>query len=126
MAQLAKWPEIEVEKNPLDPEGAAVAPAEIRFQIKPGAGEEWDTHLAAECTVGDREAPTPGAALSFREWEKDAEPTYYCYALARDLRDGEKVTLKVRPHGKGKHGGSEAVWEQEFQVRAEGDAFRLE
>lgn len=121
MADLAKWPELERMENPLDPAGAAIAPVEIRFAVKPDPGEEWGGDLAAECTVGGRPAPSPGAALSFREWEKDPDPTYYCYALARNVREGDKVTLKLRG-GKDK---ATTVWEKEFQVSAEGGALEL-
>lgn len=126
MPELAKWPEVEVDRNPLDPEGAAVSPAEIRFQVRPGPGEEWGTDLAAECSVAGRPASSPGAVLSFRAWEKDPDPTLYCYALARDLRDGEKVTLKVLPRDKPHGAEPNVLWEQEFQVRTEGDTYRLE
>lgn len=126
MAELAKWPEIEVENNPLDPEGAAFAPAEIRFQVKATAGEKWTGELAAECSVGGRPAPSPGAVLSFREWEKDAEPTLYCYTLARELRDGETVTLSVHPRDKRHREEPNILWEQEFRIRTEGDKYRLE
>lgn len=121
MADLAKWPELERMENLLDPEGAAIAPVEIRFAVKPDPGEKWGEDLAAECTVGGQPAPSPGATLSFREWEKDPDPTYYCYALARNVREGDKVTLKLRG-GKDK---ATTVWEKEFQVSAEGDTLAL-
>jgi hypothetical protein len=127
MAELAKWPELEiVEQNPLDPDAAAVAPVEIRFQVKPGAGEEWKGELAAECSVEGNPIPSPGAVLSFREWEKDPEPTLYCYALARNLHDGDKVKLKVHPRDKKHREQPEVLWEQDFKVRRQGDKLELE
>ncbi len=49
MAKLAKWPELEILSNPLEPEAAGLAPVEIRFQVKPEPGETWDADLAAAC-----------------------------------------------------------------------------
>ena len=126
MAELAKWPELEVQANPLDPEAAPIAPVEIRFQVKPEPGEKWDAELSAECSVAGQSAPTPGAVLSFREWENEREPTLYCYALARNLREGAQVSLKVRPSGEKQGEKSEVLWEREFRVRAEGGKYRLE
>ena len=126
MAELARWPEVEVDRNPLDPEAAALAPVEIRFQVRPGSDETWDTELAAECSVSGQPAPSPGAVLSFREWETGERPTLYCYTLARNVQDGAKVRLRVHPRDK-KHGQKpEVLWEQDFVVRAEGDKYRLE
>jgi hypothetical protein len=126
MAELAKWPELERLDDPLDPEAAGVAPVEIRFQVKPGPGENWGSELAAGCSVGGHEAPSPGAVLSFREWEKDPVPTLYCYALARSLHEGEKVTLKVHPRDKHHQEKPEVLWERDFTVRADGGGYRLE
>ena len=126
MAELAKWPELERLENPLDPEAAPVAPVEIRFQVKPGPEDEWSDDLAAECSVANQPAPSPGAVLSFREWEKDPVPTLYCYALARELREGEKVTLKVHPRDKHDRAKAEVLWEKDFRVRVDGKTIRLE
>jgi hypothetical protein len=127
MAKLHKWPEVEVLRNPLEPEADAIAPVEIRFQVKPEAGEGWSDDLAADCTVAGHSAPTPGAVLSFREWEKDASPTLYCYALARNLQEGTQVTLRVRPGEKtGRAEQATSLWEKDFRVRLEGDKVRLE
>jgi hypothetical protein len=126
MAELAKWPELERLDDPLDPEAAGVAPVEIRFQVKPGPGEKWGSELAAECSVGGHPAPSPGAVLSFREWEKDPVPTLYCYALAGSLHEGEQVTLKVHPRDKHDQEKAEVLWEKEFTVRADGGGYRLE
>ena len=127
MAELLKWPEVEVLRDPLEPEAGAIAPVEIRFQVKPEAGEEWGDELAADCAVAGRSVPSPGAVLSFREWEKDATPTLYCYALARNLQDGAEVTLAVRPSAK--KGGADltkTLWKRDFKVRRDGDKLRLE
>lgn len=126
MAELAKWPEVEVNRNPLDPEDAAVAPVEIRFQLKPDPGQTWDTELAAECSVAGQPAPSPGAVLSFREWEKEEQPTLYCYTLARNVQDGAKVKLRVHPRAKKRRQEPGVLWERDFVVRAEGDKYRLE
>jgi len=126
MAELAKWPELEVLGNPLEPEAAALAPVEIRFQVKPGPEEQLDTELAAECSVAGEPAPSPGAVLSFKDWEQDAEQTLYCYAIARNLQEGAQVELKVRPRPEGKDGPSEVIWKKGFRVRKEGDKLRLE
>ena len=126
MAELVKWPELERQDNPLEPEMAALAPVEIRFQVKPGAGEKWEEGLAAECSVAGRPAPSPGAVMSFAEWEKDETPTLYCYALARDLRDGDPVKLRVHPRDKHDEPTPELVWEKDFRVRVEGGTYRLE
>lgn len=126
MAELAKWPELERLDDPLDPEGAPLAPVEIRFEVKPGPDEDWGSELSAECSVAGRPAPSPGAVLSFREWEKDAVPTLYCYALARELREGEQVKLRVHAQDKHHQEKPEVLWEKEFRVRTEGDKFRLE
>ncbi len=126
MAELAKWPEVEVDRNPLDQEAAALAPVEIRFQVKPDTGEKWETELAAECSVAGQSAPSPGAVLSFREWEKDEQPTLYCYTLARNVQDGAKVTLRVHPRDKKLRQKPEVLWERDFVVRTEGDRYRLE
>lgn len=125
MAELADWPELEILGNPLEPEAAALAPVEIRFQVKPGPAETWGDDLAAECSVAGQPAPSPGAVLSFRGWEKDPEPTLYCYAIARSLQEGTQVKLKVRPRVE-EGAESAAVWEGEFRVRKEGDKLRLE
>jgi hypothetical protein len=114
MAELAKWPELEILNNPLEPEAAALAPVEIRFQVKPGPEEKWDSELAAECSVADQLAPTPGAVLSFREWEQDSDPTLYCYAIARNLQEGTQVKLKVRPRAERGREEPDIVWEKEF------------
>ena len=126
MAELAKWPELEILSNPLEPEAAALAPVEIRFQVKPGPEELGNAELAAECSVGEQPAPSPGAVLSFRGWEQDAEPTLYCYAIARNLQEGAQVNLKVRPRAESGEDEAEIVWEKDFHVRKEGDRFRLE
>jgi len=72
--------------------------------------------------VADRPASTPGAALSFREWEDDEYPTLYCYAIARNLKEGTKVKLSVEPRG----GETGTLWEKEFKVTKEGGALKLE
>jgi hypothetical protein len=126
VAELVKWPELERQDNPLEPEMVALAPVEIRFQVKPGAGEKWEEGLAAECSVAGRPAPSPGAVMSFAEWEKDETPTLYCYALARDLRDGDPVKLRVHPRDKHDEPTPELVWEKDFRVRVEGGKYRLE
>jgi len=126
MAELAKWPELERLDDPLDPEAAPLAPVEIRFQVRPGPEEKWSDELAAECSVAGHPAPSPGAVLSFREWETDAVPTLYCYALARSLRDGDEVQLKVHPRDKHHREMPEVLWEKKFRVRMEGDKFKLE
>jgi hypothetical protein len=126
MAELVNWPELERMDNPLDPEAAAVAPVEIRFQIKPNSGEVLTKELAAECSVAGHDAPSPGAVLSFAEWEKDKTPTLYCYALARQMHEGDEVKLKVHPRDKQHRAKPEVVWEKDFHVRVEGDKFRLE
>jgi hypothetical protein len=126
MAELANWPELEILSNPLEPEAAALAPVEIRFQVKPEPGEKWESELAAECSIAGHPATTPGAVLSFRAWEQDSEPTLYCYAIARNLQEGAQVKLKVHPRDEKQREKPEIVWEQEFQVRKEGDKFRLE
>jgi hypothetical protein len=126
VAELVEWPELEHLTNPLEPEMAALAPVEIRFKIKPGFGEVLDPELAAECSIAGRPAPSPGAVLSFREWETEENPTLYCYALARELREGDTVTLKVHPVDKKHREQPEVVWQKDFRVRADGDKFRLE
>ncbi len=126
MAELLNWPELERLDNPLEPEMAVLAPVEIRFQIKPESGELLDPELAAECTVAGRPAPSPGAVLSFREWEKDESPTLYCYTIARDLREGDEVKLKVHPVNKKHQAQPDVLWEKDFRVRVEEGKFRLE
>lgn len=126
MADLAKWPELERLDNPLDPEGVAFAPVEIRFQVQPKPGEEWDFELAAECSVEDRPAPSPGAVTTFKEWETDATPTFYCYALSRNLREGDRVRLRVRPREERVLEKTGLLWEKDFRVRRDGDKLRLE
>jgi hypothetical protein len=126
MAELVKWPELERMDDPLDPEAAAVAPVEIRFQVKVGPDEVRGAELAAECSVGGRDAPSPGAVLSFREWEKDTQPTLYCYTLARSLHEGEKLSLKVHPQDKKHRKTPEVLWEKEFTVHVDGKGYRLE
>jgi hypothetical protein len=126
MAELARWPELERLDNPLEPEAAPIAPVEIRFQVRPDPGEDWGTELATECSVEGRPAPSPGAVASFREWQKDETPTFYCYTLARNLRDGDKVKLLVRPRDADTPEDAGALWEREFRVRREGEKLRLE
>ncbi len=126
MAELVNWPELERLDNPLEPEAAPLAPVEIRFQIKPGSGELLSPELAAECSIAGRAAVSPGAVLSFGEWEKDKTPTLYCYALARELHEGDEVKLRVHPRDKKHRVQPEVVWEKDFRVRVEGDKFRLE
>ena len=126
MAELAKRPELEILSNPLEPETGALAPVEIRFQVKPEPGETWGSDLTAECSVADRPAAVPGAVLSFQKWEKDPDPTLYCYAIARNVQEGAKVKLSVRPRAAKKGKESKLVWEQEFHVKKEGDTLRLE
>ena len=125
MADLVKWPELERLDNPLDPEAAPLAPVEIRFEVKPGADEKWDPELAAECSVAGRPASSPGAVLSFREWEQDPVPTLYCYALARDLHEGDEVKLRVHPRDKHHQEKPEVLWEKEFRVHMEGGKLHL-
>jgi hypothetical protein len=126
MADLVKWPELERLDDPLDPEAASLAPVEIRFEVKPAPEDDWGSELAAECSVAGRPAPSPGAVLSFREWEKDAVPTLYCYTLSRELRDGEQVKLEVHGRDKQHKEKPEVLWEKEFKVRADGGKLRLE
>ena len=126
MADLAKWPELESLNNPLDPDGAAFAPVEIRFQVQPEAGEGWDFELAAECSVEDRPAPSPGAVTTFKEWETDETPTFYCYALSRNLREGDQVKLRVRPRDEKLAEKTGLLWEKQFKVRRDGDTLKLE
>lgn len=131
MAELVDWPELERLDNPLDPEAAPIAPVQIRFQIRPKSGEDLAPDLAAECSVAGHVASTPGAVLSFGEWEKDKTPTFYCYALARELHEGDEVKLKVRPRPRKRWWRRDreqqgVVWEKDFHVRKEGDQLRLE
>jgi hypothetical protein len=125
MAELVKWPELEHLDDPLDPEAAPLAPVEIRFEVRPGPEEKWDSELAAECSVAGHPAPSPGAVLSFREWEKDPVPTLYCYALARNLHEGDEVKLRVHPRDKHRREKPEVLWEKEFRVHVEGGKFQL-
>jgi len=126
MAELVKWPEIERLDNPLDPEGAAFAPVEIRFEVKPGPEDTWSRELAAECSVAGRPAPSPGAVLSFHEWENDPVPTLYCYALSRNLHEGDQVKLSVHPRNKQHKETPEVLWEKDFHVHVDGAKFQLE
>jgi hypothetical protein len=126
VAELAKWPELERLDNLLEPEAAPIAPVEIRFQVRPEPSEEWGSDLMADCSVEGRPAPSPGAVMTFREWEKDEIPTFYCYTLARHLRDGDKVKLQVRPRGTAAPEDAVTLWEKEFRVRVDGDKLRLE
>lgn len=126
MAELVNWPELERLDNPLDPEAAPLAPVEIRFQIQPGSGEVLSPELAAECSVAGRTVATPGAVLSFGAWERDKTPTLYCYALARELHEGDEVKLKVHPRDKKQRVQPDVVWEKDFHVRVEEGKFRLE
>ena len=123
---MSQWHELERLDVPLDPEAAPLAPVEIRFQVRPGSDEKWSDELAAECSVAGRPAPSPGAVLSFREWETDAVPTLYCYALAQNLREGDEVQLKVHPRDKRHREMPEVLWEKKFRVHLEGDKFKLE
>ena len=127
MAELTKWPELEiVEQNPLDPEAASIAPVEIRFQVTPKAGETWKGELAAECSVEGKPMPSPGAVLSFAEWEKDPQPTLYCYTLARNLHEGDRVKLRVHPRDKKHREKPDVLWERDFRLRRQGDKLQLE
>lgn len=127
MPELAKWPEVERLENPLDIDGTAIAPVEIRFQVKPEAEAEWPDGLVAECSIGGYPAASPGAAVSFRQWEKDSDPTLYCYTLVRNLTEGQEVKLSVRPRSeKPSEEEPEALWEKGFRVRLDGDKITLE
>jgi|WetSurMetagenome_2_1015567.scaffolds.fasta_scaffold1060999_1 hypothetical protein len=126
MAELVGWPELERRDDPLDPEATAVAPVEIRFEIKPGFGELLDPELTAECSIAGRPAASPGAVLTTGAWGNEENPRLYCYTLVRDLHDGDEVTLKVHPRDKKHRDLPDIVWAQDFRVHAEGDAFRLE
>jgi hypothetical protein len=126
MAKLVRPPEVERQLNPLDPEADALAPVEIRFQVRPDPEEHWSKELAAECSVAGRPAPSPGAVLSFREWETDETPTLYCYALSRNIHEGDVVTLRVHPRDKHHVEKPEALFEKRFTVRQEGEKLHLE
>jgi hypothetical protein len=126
MAELVRPPELERQIDPLDPSGAPLAPVEIRFKVKPDPGEKWSEELAAECSVNDQPAPSPGAVLSFQQWESDSTPTLYCYALSRNLREGDTVTLRVHPRDKRNRPESDVLFEKQFTVRVQGEEFHLE
>ena len=126
MADLVKPPELERQVNPLDPEADSLAPVEIRFQVRPEPGEQWSEEMASECLVDGQATPSPGAVLSFREWEKDEVPTLYCYALSRNLHEGDILTLRVHPRDKHHREQSEVVFERRFIVRVDGERFNLE
>ena len=68
----------------------------------------------------------PGGRAQFPGWDQDADPTLYCYAIARSLGEGTQVKLRVRPREAKKGEGSEVDWEKEFTVKKEGDKLTLE
>jgi hypothetical protein len=126
MAKVVGKPTIERLADALDVGNASWVGAEINFHVAPDPGEEWAKDLTAGCLIDGVEAEVPGAVASLRQWDKDPETSFYCYAPVGYLKDGAHMTLQVHPRDKHGEPKPDVVWQGDFQVRLEGDHYHVE
>lgn len=126
MAELVGTPHIERLQDILNMGNTTWAGVEINFQVKPAQGEDWGPDLLAGCVLNGEPAQVPEAANQQRQWDKNPENSFYCYAPAGYLRDGARMTLQVHPRDKKGRPTEEVVWESEFMVWLKDGQYELQ
>ncbi|MFH0915599.1 MAG: ComEA family DNA-binding protein [bacterium] len=126
MAKLIGKPRIEGLQDIIDMGNSSWAGAEINFHVKPEPGEEWGPDFTAGCLLDGDPAVVPGAISQLRQWDKDPENSFYCYAPMGYLRDGTRMTLRVHPRDKKGRPTEEVIWQGDFRIRLEDGEHRLE
>lgn len=126
MAQLAGKPRIERLQDILDARNTTWAGVEINFNVRPAQGETWEPDFLAGCVLDGERAAVPEAVNQQRQWDKDPEHSFYCYAPVGYLRDGTRMTLQVHPRDKKGRPKEEVIWEGEFIVRLEDGEYLLQ
>ena len=125
MAELVGTPSIERLQDILDIGNTSWAGVEINFHVMPGPGEKWKPDFVAGCLLEGEPAIVPEAIYQQREWDKDPQNTFYCYAPIGYARNGTHMTLRVHPRDKKGQPTDEVVWEGDFRVFVEGDKYRV-
>ena len=126
MARLVELPRIERLQDFLDIGNTTWAGVEINFRVKPGRGEPWAPDYAAGCILNGEPALVPQAIEQQRQWDKDPEHSFYCYAPAGYLTDGARMTLLVHPRDKNGQPTQEVVWQGDFLVWLKDGEYRLQ
>jgi len=76
--------------------------------------------------VDGLDAPSPGRVASFREWEKDPQGEFYCYAPAGRLVEGSTMTLSVHPSDAEGKATPEVLWKKDFVLHIAEGRYKLE
>jgi competence ComEA-like helix-hairpin-helix protein len=123
MAELVGAPTIERLQDILDIGNTSWAGVEINFHVKPASGEKWGPDFAAGCLLDGEPAVVPEAINQQRQWDKDPQNTFYCYAPIGYVRDGARMTLRVHPRDKKGRPTEEVVWQDDFRVWLKDDRY---
>lgn len=126
MAELVGLPRIGNLQSILDAANTTWAGAEINFRVKPGPGEKWSPDFVAGCVIDGERALVPEAVYQQRQWDKDPEQSFYCYAPIGYLRDGARMTLQVHSRDKKGRPTQQVIWEGDFLVRQQGEEYHLQ
>lgn len=126
MAKLVSAPHIERLQSILDARNADWAGVEINFRVEPEPGEKWEPDFVAGCLLDGEAALVPEAINQQRQWDKDPEQSFYCYAPVGYLRDGARMILQVHPRDKKGRPTKEVIWEGEFLVRPKENGYELQ
>jgi hypothetical protein len=126
MAELAAGPTIERLQDIIDIGNASWAGAEINFHVKPAPGEDWKPDLYAVCLLDGEPAVVPGAVSQLRQWDKDPQSSFYCYAPLGYLKDGTHMTLRLHPRDKTGRPTESVVWQGDFRVLLEDGEYRTQ
>jgi hypothetical protein len=125
MAELVGMPKIERLQDVIDVGNASWGGAEISFHVKPAPGEEWRPDYTAGCLLDGQPAIVPGAVNQLRQWDKDPENSFYCYAPLGYLKEGVRMTLQVHPQDKEGRPTEDVIWQDDFLVSVEDGEYRL-
>jgi competence ComEA-like helix-hairpin-helix protein len=126
MAELVDMPNIERLQDILDIGNTTWAGVEINFHVKPEPGEDWGPNFAAGCLLDGEPALVPEAVDQLRQWDKDPESSFYCYAPVGYLRNGTQMTLRVHPRDKKGQPTKDVIWQGDFRVWLEEGEYRLQ
>jgi hypothetical protein len=126
MAELIGTPRIERLQDILDIGNASWVGAEINFRVEPVAGEEWGPDYVAGCLLDGEPAVVPEAISQLRQWDKDPQNSFYCYAPVGYLKNGVQMTLRVHPRDKKGLPTEDVIWQGDFRVWLEDDEYRVQ
>ncbi|MFH1833823.1 MAG: hypothetical protein ABH877_02260, partial [bacterium] len=125
MARLVDGPKIERLQDLLDIGNVTWAGAEINFHVEPEPGDDWAPDFTAGCLLNGEPAAVPEAVSSLRQWDKDPENSFYCYAPVGYVRDGAHLTLRVHPRDKKGRPTEDVIWQGDFRVHVVDGEYRL-